>query len=71
MMVSPQNKLDDLYLPDLQHLTSAYLALLISGGQIGLPIVVLTASVCKKVNWHPTIFNFCITWIVYSIVYCL
>jgi len=62
---------DELYPPDLQHLTSVYLALLISGGQIGLPAIVLTASMCRKVTWHPTIINFCITWIVYSIIYCL
>jgi len=59
------------YPPDLQHLTSIYLALLISGGQVGLPIVVLTVSVGKKVAWHPTIINFCIAWTIYSIIYCL
>ncbi|KAF9245786.1 hypothetical protein BU15DRAFT_40756, partial [Melanogaster broomeanus] len=57
--------------PDLRHFTSVYLALLIIGGQIGLPIVVITALICKKVTWHPTLINFCITWIIYSVVYCL
>ncbi|KAH0838020.1 hypothetical protein J3R83DRAFT_6260 [Lanmaoa asiatica] len=66
-----QIQLDNLHPPDLQHLTSVYLALLISGGQIGLPIVVFTASVCRKVTWHPTIINFCVTWIVYSFVFSL
>ncbi|KIJ22088.1 hypothetical protein PAXINDRAFT_165374, partial [Paxillus involutus ATCC 200175] len=61
----------DLNPPDLRHLTSVYLALLIMGGQIGLPIIVLTALVCKKVTWHPTLINFCITWIIYSVIYCL
>ncbi|KAF9225453.1 hypothetical protein BS17DRAFT_751217 [Gyrodon lividus] len=61
----------NLHPPDLRHLTSVYLALLIIGGQIGLPIIVLTALVCKKVTWHPTLINFCITWIIYSVIYCL
>jgi hypothetical protein len=70
-MMDLPHLVDELYPPDLQHLTSVYLALLISGGQIGLPAIVLTASMCRKVTWHPTIINFCITWIVYSIIYCL
>ncbi|KAF8445591.1 hypothetical protein L210DRAFT_3473465 [Boletus edulis BED1] len=56
---------------DLQHLTSVYLALLISGGQVGLPVVVLTGLIYRKVTLHPTISNFCVTWIVYSIIHCL
>ena len=66
-----QPEVDIPYPPDLQHLTSVYLALLISGGQVGLPIVVLTVTICKKVTWHPTIINFCFAWILYSIIYCL
>ncbi|KIJ66283.1 hypothetical protein HYDPIDRAFT_174427 [Hydnomerulius pinastri MD-312] len=55
----------------LHHLTSVYLALLITGGQVGLPIIVLTALTCKKLSWHPTLINLCTTWIIYSIIYCL
>jgi hypothetical protein len=57
--------------PDLGHLRTAYLVLHIIGGQVGLPIMVLTFLLCKNVSRHPTLVNFCITWIVYSVSYCL
>ncbi|KAH7908006.1 hypothetical protein BJ138DRAFT_1182048 [Hygrophoropsis aurantiaca] len=57
--------------PDLRHLSTTYLFLLVSGGQIGLPIIVFTVLYSRKLAWHPTLVNFCITWIIYSVVYCL
>jgi hypothetical protein len=48
-----------------------YLALLVAGGYIGLPVVVVTFLVSRKVSRHPAIINFCITWIIYSVVYTL
>lgn len=36
-----------------------------------MPILVLTFLLSKKVSRHPTIVNFCVTWILYSISYCL
>jgi len=57
--------------PNLSHLTSPYVALHIIGGQIGLPIIIVTFLLAKNVNRHPTLVNFCITWIIYSVSYCL
>ncbi|TFK56657.1 hypothetical protein OE88DRAFT_1650053 [Heliocybe sulcata] len=55
----------------LASLRPAYLALHIAGGHIGLPLLVLTFLLSKRVSCHPTLINFCITWILYSICYSL
>ncbi|KII94091.1 hypothetical protein PLICRDRAFT_50077 [Plicaturopsis crispa FD-325 SS-3] len=55
----------------MKSLTKAFLALHLIGGHIGLPILVLTFLFAKNVSRHPTLINFCVTWIVYSITYCL
>lgn len=36
-----------------------------------MPILVLTFLFSKKVSRHPTIVNFCVTWILYSVSFCL
>ncbi|KAH9932408.1 hypothetical protein B0H21DRAFT_760604 [Amylocystis lapponica] len=57
--------------PNLRSLTPVYFALHLVGGHIGLPFLVCTFLVSKSIHRHPTIINFCITWIIYSIIYCL
>ncbi|ETW87020.1 hypothetical protein HETIRDRAFT_166543 [Heterobasidion irregulare TC 32-1] len=57
--------------PHLGHLVEVYATLLIAGGQAGLPIIILTFLFAKNVHRHPTVVNFCITMIIYSIVFCL
>lgn len=36
-----------------------------------MPLFVATMLVSSKVKRHMTLINFCWTWIIYSIVYCL
>jgi hypothetical protein len=50
---------------------NGFLALQIAGGQVGLPIIILTFILSKNVHRHPTLINFCITWSISSIAYCL
>ncbi|KAK0208783.1 hypothetical protein DFS33DRAFT_473511 [Desarmillaria ectypa] len=52
-------------------LRQAFIALHIAGGQVGLPILVLTWAVSKSVVRHPTLVNLWITFVVYSISYCI
>ncbi|TDL17629.1 hypothetical protein BD410DRAFT_541632 [Rickenella mellea] len=50
------------------------ITLQIVGGQVALPLFVGTMLVLSnkmQVVAHPALINFCITWIVYSIIYCL
>ena len=56
---------------DLSDLTSVFFAIHLAGGHIGLPILVATFLLSKTAKRHPTIINFCITWIIYSVIYCL
>ncbi|EJC98688.1 uncharacterized protein FOMMEDRAFT_161520 [Fomitiporia mediterranea MF3/22] len=59
---------------DLQSLIPVWLTLHIAGGQIGLPIIVLTFIFGPKSagrQRYVTLINFCITWIIYSVVYCI
>ncbi|PAV22785.1 hypothetical protein PNOK_0274200 [Pyrrhoderma noxium] len=59
---------------DLHGLAPAWLGLHIAGGQVGLPFLVLTLLLSRKFMGRPkflTLINFCVTWIVYSISYCL
>ena len=44
-----------------------YLALLVVGGDILLPILVITTLLRKSINKHPVYLNFCISWILFSI----
>ncbi|KAI0734995.1 hypothetical protein C8Q76DRAFT_765601 [Earliella scabrosa] len=57
--------------PDLRYLTPVFFAIHLVGGHIGLPILVATFTFSKTAKRHPTVVNFCMTWIVYSIIYCL
>ena len=52
---------------DHAYLAPAFIALLALGGQIGLPILVLTFLRSKRLNRRSTFVNFCITLIIYSI----
>ncbi|KAG2756420.1 hypothetical protein P692DRAFT_20714392, partial [Suillus brevipes Sb2] len=56
---------------NLRHLISIYLFLLIAGGHVLLPVIITTALLHKKLCWHPTLINLCVTWVVYSVVHCL
>ena len=53
------------------HLVPAFAALLALGGQVGLPILVLTCLRSKRLNRHPTFVNCCVTSIIYSLVFCM
>ena len=53
------------------HLQPIYLVLLIAGGQVGLPLVIVTLLFSKKAIRHPTLINFFCTWVIYSVVFCL
>ncbi|KAI0278127.1 hypothetical protein BGY98DRAFT_557704 [Russula aff. rugulosa BPL654] len=53
------------------HLVPAFAALLALGGQVGLPILVLTCLRSKRLNRHSTFVNCCVTSIIYSLVFCL
>ncbi|KAG1754867.1 uncharacterized protein EDB91DRAFT_256981 [Suillus paluster] len=57
--------------PDLDLLISAYLFLLITGGHVLLPVIITTALLHKKLSWHPTLINLCITWVIHSVIHCL
>ncbi|KAI0756825.1 hypothetical protein C8Q80DRAFT_1091399 [Daedaleopsis nitida] len=57
--------------PDMRGLDSVFFAIHILGGHIGLPILVATFLFSKTAKRHPTVINFCVTWILYSIIYCL
>ncbi|TFK94370.1 hypothetical protein K466DRAFT_353312 [Polyporus arcularius HHB13444] len=57
--------------PDLKSLSSVFFALHLAGGHIGLPLLVATFCISKTTKRHLTVINFCIVWILYSIIYCL
>ncbi|KAL7285451.1 hypothetical protein PYCCODRAFT_1467115 [Trametes coccinea BRFM310] len=57
--------------PDLEALTPVFLTIHLVGGHIGLPLLVATFLFSKTAKRHPAVINFCVTWILYSIVYCL
>ncbi|KAK0505653.1 hypothetical protein EDD18DRAFT_1342019 [Armillaria luteobubalina] len=52
-------------------LRHAFIALHIVGGQVGLPIILLTWAFSKRVVRHPTLVNLWIAFIVYSVSYCI
>ena len=53
------------------YLAPAFIALLALGGQVGLPILVLTLLRSKKLTRRSTFVNFCITLIIYSLAFCI
>ena len=52
-------------------LAPASAALLALGGQVLLPILILTTLYFKRLNRHSTFVNFCVTLILYSLIFCL
>ncbi|KAH8108711.1 hypothetical protein DFH11DRAFT_1069631 [Phellopilus nigrolimitatus] len=48
-----------------------FVFLQVFGGQIGLPLFVGTMIFSRSVKRHLTLVNFCVSWIIYSVVYCL
>ena len=52
-------------------LVPAFVTLLALGGQVGLPILVLTCLRFKRLNRHSTFVNCCVTSIIYSLVFCI
>lgn len=48
---------------DLQPYEPVWLVLHIAGGQVGLPALVLTFVLSRRLQIHPTLVNFCITWV--------
>ncbi|THH06286.1 hypothetical protein EW145_g4191 [Phellinidium pouzarii] len=60
-------------LDHLQHVQQVderiFLGIQIAGGQILLPILVLTIIFSRKVTRHPVFINFCVSWIFSSIIY--
>lgn len=53
------------------YLAPAFITLLALGGQIGLPILVITFLRSKKLTRRWTFVNFCITLIIYSLAFCI
>jgi hypothetical protein len=52
-------------------LAPAFAALLALGGQVLLPVLILTTLYSKRLNRHSTFINFCVTLVLYSLVFCL
>ncbi|OCB92249.1 hypothetical protein A7U60_g341 [Sanghuangporus baumii] len=48
-----------------------FVFLQVFGGQIGMPLFIVTMLFAPSVKRHLTLVNFCASWIIYSIVYCL
>ncbi|KAL5512797.1 hypothetical protein ACEPAG_3063 [Sanghuangporus baumii] len=48
-----------------------FIFLQVFGGQIGMPLFIVTMMFAPSVKRHLTLVNFCASWIIYSIVYCL
>lgn len=59
---------------NLHGLAHIWLGLHVAGGQIGLPLLILTFLFSRWSIGRPkylTLINFCFTWVVYSVSYCL
>ena len=50
---------------------AVFFAFQIAGGHIGLPFLALVSILSRKVHRDPAFFNFCLTWIVSSVVFCV
>lgn len=55
----------------MEHLRWLFVALQLAGGQVGMPIIILTYFLNKNVKRHPVLVNFWFTWMLYSVSYCL
>ncbi|KAF8523654.1 hypothetical protein JB92DRAFT_2883669 [Gautieria morchelliformis] len=49
----------------------AFFTFQVAGGHVGVPLLVLVSILFRKVHRDPAFFNFCLTWIVSSIVFCV
>ncbi|KAF9015631.1 hypothetical protein BDQ17DRAFT_1395871 [Cyathus striatus] len=67
MSTTHESSLDPSKIPDFGHLAPLFLALHVAGGQVGLPIIITTFLLSKNVHRHPTLINFCVTWVIYSV----
>ncbi|KAJ7494391.1 hypothetical protein B0H11DRAFT_2392829 [Mycena galericulata] len=47
-------------------LIAGFMFLQIFGGHFGIPLVVLTSLICKKIQRHPMLISFCAAWFIYS-----
>ncbi|KAF7359111.1 hypothetical protein MSAN_01252600 [Mycena sanguinolenta] len=52
-------------------LISGFMFLQIFGGHFGIPLLLLTNVLSKKVQRHPMLINFCVTWIIYATTFTL
>ena len=56
---------------DLSYLRPTFLALHLSGGLIGLPLLIITLLFANDIPSQPELVNFCIAWVINSISYSL
>ncbi|KAF8460968.1 hypothetical protein JB92DRAFT_2883839 [Gautieria morchelliformis] len=65
--------LNDLYRRDEQvrQKQTVFFTFQIAGGHIGLPLLALVSILSRKVHRDPVFFNFCLTWVVSSVVFCV
>ncbi|KZT02443.1 uncharacterized protein LAESUDRAFT_815296 [Laetiporus sulphureus 93-53] len=56
---------------ELLKLVPLFFTLHIVGGHVGLPMLVCTFFASKTTRSNPIIINFCVTWVIYSISFCL
>ncbi|KAJ7932697.1 hypothetical protein B0H13DRAFT_2650693 [Mycena leptocephala] len=47
-------------------LIAGFMFLQIFGGHFGIPLILLTTAFSKKVQRHPMLINFCVTWSLYA-----
>ncbi|KAF7353836.1 hypothetical protein MVEN_01069200 [Mycena venus] len=47
-------------------LIAGFMFLQIFGGHVGMPLLLLTAALSKKVQRNPMLINFCVTWLIYA-----
>lgn len=57
--------------PRLEGVAGAVLALLLAGGHLGLPVLVLIMLLSKRIRRPPSVINFCIIWIIFAISFSL
>ncbi|KAF8478218.1 hypothetical protein JB92DRAFT_3048575 [Gautieria morchelliformis] len=50
---------------------TAFFAFQVAGGHVGLPLLVLVSILFRKAHRDPAFFNFCLTWFVSSVVFCV
>jgi hypothetical protein len=56
---------------DRRGLLTAFLALQILGGHVGIPLMLLTIFFSRQIMRHPIFVNFCATWILFTLSYTL